>query len=122
MPILPRTVTSPKKFIIGHDLLPQLHDHVKDFGDNALLVSDEFILERVREEALAGLLQAGLKGAVEKFNYECTDIEIRRLLDIGQNAAGIGNDDIADGIDIANAVQPLQFSKPLKKHLLPLTA
>ncbi|HDX8356044.1 TPA: glycerol dehydrogenase [Aeromonas dhakensis] len=106
MSILPRTVTSPKKFIIGHDLLPQLHDHVKDFGDNALLVSDEFILERVREEALAGLLQAGLKGAVEKFNYECTDIEIRRLCDLAEQQGanvivGIGG---GKTLDVAKAV------------------
>ncbi|CAJ1773042.1 Glycerol dehydrogenase [Aeromonas salmonicida] len=106
MPILPRTVTSPKKFIIGHDLLPQLHDHVKDFGDNALLVSDEFILERVREEALAGLLQAGLKGRVEKFNYECTDIEIRRLCDLAEQQGanvivGIGG---GKTLDVAKAV------------------
>jgi len=75
----PRTVTSPKKFVIGRGLLQQMHDYVKDFGDNAFIISDEFILQRVNDEAIAGLKQAGLKGASEKFNYECTEVEIKRL-------------------------------------------
>lgn len=75
----PRTVTSPKKFVIGRGLLQQMHDYVKDFGDNAFIISDEFILQRVNDEAIAGLKQAGLKGVSEKFNYECTEVEIKRL-------------------------------------------
>ena len=75
----PRTVTSPKKFVIGRGLLQQMHDYVKDFGDNAFIISDEFILQRVNDEAIAGLKQAGLKGVREKFNYECTEVEIKRL-------------------------------------------
>ncbi|OAT57494.1 glycerol dehydrogenase [Obesumbacterium proteus ATCC 12841] len=56
-----------------------MHDYVKDFGDNAFIISDEFILQRVNNEAIAGLEQAGLKGVSEKFNYECTEVEIKRL-------------------------------------------
>ncbi|WP_237087783.1 glycerol dehydrogenase [Obesumbacterium proteus] len=52
---------------------------MKDFGDNAFIISDEFILQRVNNEAIAGLEQAGLKGVSEKFNYECTEVEIKRL-------------------------------------------
>ncbi|BDH44423.1 glycerol dehydrogenase [Salmonella enterica subsp. enterica serovar Choleraesuis] len=74
-----RTVTSPKKFIIGSGLLAQMHDYVKDFGDNAFVICDEFILDRVIKEALPGFAQADLKSAAEKFNYECTEKEIKRL-------------------------------------------
>lgn len=77
---LPRTVTSPKKFIIGSGILKDLHEYVKDFGDNALLLCDEFIMDRVNSEALSYLHMAGLNGKVEKFNYECTDTEIKRLI------------------------------------------
>lgn len=76
---LPRTVTSPKKFIIGSGLLSQLHDYIKDFGNNAFIISDEFILKHVQNSAVNGLKKAGLQGYVEKFNYECTDTEIDRL-------------------------------------------
>ncbi|MXV44009.1 iron-containing alcohol dehydrogenase [Saccharibacter sp. 17.LH.SD] len=75
----PRTVSSPKKFVIGAGLLAQLHDSVKDFGNNAFIISDEFIVDRVNKECLPALEGAGLKGKAEKFNYECTDEEIKRL-------------------------------------------
>ncbi|CAG8999895.1 MAG: Glycerol dehydrogenase [Candidatus Celerinatantimonas neptuna] len=81
----PRTVTSPKKFIIGSGLLEQMHDYVSSFGDNALIISDEFILERVREKSLPALKEADLQGHIEKFNYECTNKEIQRLEAITQD-------------------------------------
>lgn len=40
--ILPRSVTSPKKFFIGSQLLSSVGKYVKDFGDNAFIISDEF--------------------------------------------------------------------------------
>ncbi|MFQ6372644.1 glycerol dehydrogenase [Shewanella sp. YIC-542] len=79
MSITPRTVTSPKKFIIGKGLLGQMHDYVKDFGDNAFIISDEFILNRVKDEAVGSLKQGGIEAVAEKFNYECCDAEIQRL-------------------------------------------
>lgn len=78
----PRTVTSPKKFLIGPGLLAQMHDFIKDFGDNAFVICDEFIVERVKTESLPGIDAAGLKGSAEKFNYECTEQEIKRLGDL----------------------------------------
>lgn len=74
-----RTVTSPKKFIIGTELLKQLPEHVKDFGDNAFVICDDFILDRVNKEAIPELFKAGLKGCSVKFNVECTEKEINRL-------------------------------------------
>ncbi|MDI2112884.1 glycerol dehydrogenase [Commensalibacter nepenthis] len=79
---LPRTVTSPKKFIIGSGILKELHEYIKDFGTNALLLCDEFIIERVHQDTLPYLHMAGLNGKVEKFNYECTDAEIKRIINV----------------------------------------
>ncbi len=79
MSIVPRTVTSPKKFIIGKGLLAQMHDYVKDFGDNAFIISDEFILDRVQKEAVSALQTANIEAKAEKFNYECSEAEIKRL-------------------------------------------
>lgn len=75
----PRTVTSPKKFIIGTGLLAQLPDYVKDFGNNAFIICDEFILTKVKEEAIAAIEKdSQLTATAEKFNYECTQEEIDR--------------------------------------------
>ena len=53
--ILPRSVTSPKKFFIGSQLLASVGNYMKDFGDNAFIISDEFFLEKVNKEALASI-------------------------------------------------------------------
>lgn len=102
----PRTVTSPKKFIIGTDLLSQMHDFVKDFGDNVFIISDEFILDKVKTIAIPELEKADIHSTVEKFNYECTQVEIDRLgeLVINNNAnviVGIGG---GKSLDSAKAV------------------
>lgn len=77
--ILPRSVTSPKKFFIGSQLLASVGNYMKDFGDNAFIISDEFFLEKVNKEALSSIKENGLSGFVEKFNYECTEAEVDRL-------------------------------------------
>lgn len=81
-----RSVTSPKQFMIAAGLLGQLHEYVKSFGDRALLVCDEFILERVQTVAVPGLQQAGLKSQVVKFNRECCDAEIQRLSHLSEES------------------------------------
>ena len=48
---------------------------MKDFGDNAFIISDEFFLEKVNKEALSSIKENGLSGFVEKFNYECTKLK-----------------------------------------------
>ncbi|MBF9001664.1 glycerol dehydrogenase [Vibrio nitrifigilis] len=79
MNITPRTVTSPKKFYIGAGLLAQLPDYIKDFGNNAYIICDEFILPKVKEDAIAAIEKdSALTATAEKFNYECTQEEINR--------------------------------------------
>ena len=53
--ILPRSVTSPKKFFIGSQLLASVGNYMKDFGDNAFIISDEFLREKVNKEALSSI-------------------------------------------------------------------
>lgn len=79
MTMTPRTVTSPKKFVIGTDLLSQLPDYVKDFGTNAFIICDEFILSRVEQEAVSAIEKTdNLTATAEKFQYECTQKEVER--------------------------------------------
>ena len=79
MSLTERTVTSPKKFIIGAGLLANMAAYVAAFGDNVLIISDEFILDRVATQATPALEEAGIHAKVEKFQYECTDTEINRI-------------------------------------------
>ncbi|GGZ32271.1 glycerol dehydrogenase [Shewanella chilikensis] len=103
---VPRTVTSPKKFIIGKGLLSQMHEYVHDFGDNAFIIADEFILSRLEDEALTGLEQNGINNQLEKFNYECSEVEIQRLVALAEQAhanviVGVGG---GKTLDVAKAV------------------
>ncbi|MFM2482432.1 glycerol dehydrogenase [Celerinatantimonas sp. YJH-8] len=79
-----RTVTSPKRFVIGTDLLPQLHEHISNLGNNALVICDEFILERVQTQAMTQFKANDIQGTAVKFNYECTQQEIDRLAGLSQ--------------------------------------
>lgn len=103
----PRTVTSPKKFIIGTNLLVQLPDYLKDFGDNAFIICDEFILSRVEQEAVSAIEKTdGLTAIAEKFQYECTQKEIDRNIALAKEKhanviVGIGG---GKTLDTAKAV------------------
>ncbi|WP_018662691.1 glycerol dehydrogenase [Heyndrickxia acidiproducens] len=78
MKIPAKSVTSPKKFIIGKGLLANINEYIKDFGDNAYVICDEFILDRAKVEAGKSFEEGGNKATFEKFNYECTQKEIDR--------------------------------------------
>ena len=106
MSVSERTVTSPKKFIIGSGLLANMADYVAAFGDNVLILSDEFILDRAATHATPALEKAGIQSKVEKFQYECTDKEISRVADIAKTQGanvivGIGG---GKTLDCAKAV------------------
>lgn len=59
-------------------MLASLNDYMKNFGDHAYLICDEFILERAKQEAGQSIEAGGNKAVFEKFNYECTKEEINR--------------------------------------------
>ncbi|MBA4536578.1 glycerol dehydrogenase [Bacillus aquiflavi] len=73
-----KSVTSPKKFIIGQNLLGDLSTYTKTFGDDAYVICDEFILERAKKEAEKSFEDAGHKSEFVQFNYQITQEEIDR--------------------------------------------
>ncbi|MDA7026687.1 glycerol dehydrogenase [Bacillus sp. CLL-7-23] len=83
---LVRSVTSPKKFITGKQLLANLNDYISDFGDKAYVICDEFILERAQKEAGESIEKAGNQAVFEKFNYECTQEEIDRNRELARKS------------------------------------
>ena len=106
MSSIPRSISSPKQFIIGTQLLSQMNDVIHHFGDNALLICDEFILPRVEQEAIPNIQAENMKAFAEKFQYECTDTEISRLRAIAEShranvIVGIGG---GKTLDVAKAV------------------
>lgn len=78
MKIPVKSVTSPKKFIVGNGLLANLYAYIKDLGDNAYVICDEFILGRAKEEAGKSVREGGGKATFEQFNYQITQEEVDR--------------------------------------------
>ncbi|RYM06677.1 glycerol dehydrogenase [Sporolactobacillus sp. THM7-7] len=83
---LAKSITSPKKFIVGKGILSHIADYISLIGDSAYFICDEFIVERAREEAGASMRSAGKKAAFEKFNYECSQTEINRNRKLARGA------------------------------------
>ena len=77
-----KTVTSPKKFIIGRDLLQNLGEYVKDFGTKALIIYDGFFEDKVNSVLIPTLKQHHVTTTLEKFSGECTEKEINRLQEL----------------------------------------
>lgn len=83
---LAKSVTSPKKFIVGKGILANISDYISPLGDNVYFVCDEFIVDRATEEAGASFKATGKKAAFEKFNYECSQTEIDRNRKLAREA------------------------------------
>ncbi|MBS4207221.1 glycerol dehydrogenase [Bacillus sp. FJAT-50079] len=73
-----KSVTSPKRFIVGQNLLEDLSTYTKTYGDHAYVICDDFILDRANKEAGKLFEDAGHKSEFVKFNYQITQEEIDR--------------------------------------------
>lgn len=90
-----KSVTSPKKFLVGKNLLKDLNTYTSNYGKNAYVICDEFILNRAIEEAGPSFKDAGNTATFEKFSGQITQEEIdrNRALVVKQGAdiiVGIG--------------------------------
>lgn len=73
-----KSVTSPKKFIVGKNILANVNDYITLLGDKAYFICDEFIIDRAAKEGGASFKTKGNQATFEKFNYECSQGEIDR--------------------------------------------
>lgn len=73
-----KSITSPKRFIVGNYLLKELASYTATYGDHAYVICDEFILDRARREAGKSFEEAGHQSEFVKFNYQITQDEIDR--------------------------------------------
>lgn len=72
-----RSITSPKKFISGQNLLSSLNDYIKDYGDKAFVICDEFILENFKRRQALQLKQLVTKWSSRNSNM---NVQKKRLI------------------------------------------
>ncbi|MEG0718659.1 MAG: glycerol dehydrogenase [Comamonas sp.] len=77
--MIPRSVSSPKKFLIGAGLFDQVGEYVAEHGDFAFFVADAFFLNRIHSQTVPSLTAQSIRSHVEKFSGECTTTEIAHL-------------------------------------------
>ncbi|AWM80754.1 glycerol dehydrogenase [Gammaproteobacteria bacterium ESL0073] len=80
--ITPRSITSPKAFLIAKGLMDSLETHIKPVGQNALIICDTFFMERINNNVQQHFPKAQVKAHVEKFAGECTKAEVKRLTEL----------------------------------------
>lgn len=75
----PRSVSSPKKFLIGAGLFDQVGEYIAEHGDFAFFVADGFCWKRIHASTVPALAAQSIRSHVEKFSGECTTTEIAHL-------------------------------------------
>ncbi len=84
---LARSVSSPGKFIIAEGVLNNINEYIQCFGKSAFILADPFIQEHLNTHTLSAMQQDNIAHFSEVFNGECTDTEIKRLVQLSQEKA-----------------------------------
>ncbi|MDD3187456.1 MAG: glycerol dehydrogenase [Bacilli bacterium] len=74
-----KIIIAPNKYVQGKKALENLENYTKGLGDNVCVIADEFVLNLVKDK-----IASTFKGQIsfEKFNGECSKVEIKRLEEI----------------------------------------
>ncbi len=74
-----KIIIAPNKYVQGKDALKTLESYTKVLGDKVCVIADDFVIGLTKEK-----IESSFKGEIsfEKFNGECSKIEIDRLKNI----------------------------------------
>jgi len=75
-----KIIISPSKYVQGANALDNIGKYVKPLGKKALAIADDFVTGLVDEQVTQSFANAEGELVLEKFNGECSRVEIDRLI------------------------------------------
>jgi len=79
-----KTIISPGRYVQGPGALEKLADYCETFGSKVLVVADDFVMNMIREKVENSFENRQNELIFEKFNGECSKVEIKRLQSIAE--------------------------------------
>lgn len=77
-----KIISAPAKYVQAADALNSIAAHISKLGDKALLIADDFVMNLVKTQVENSYKNTSAEVIFEKFNGECSKIEIDRLIAI----------------------------------------
>jgi glycerol dehydrogenase len=85
-----RVFRSPARYVQGRGATAEVGAHATQFGDRALVVGDDLVLDLVGDRLVSSLEDYGVEATTETFGGECSNAEIDRLTDVAADrGAGV---------------------------------
>ena len=77
-----KVIQSPAKYLQGPDASTLFGQYAKNLADSFFVIADDFVMKLAGEKVLNGLHSHDISCHAERFNGECSHIEINRLIAI----------------------------------------
>lgn len=72
-------IISPSKYVQGENSLGSIASYVAPYGNNPMVIADEFVSGLVGETVSQSFIKADMPFSMELFQGECSKEEIKRL-------------------------------------------
>ena len=77
-----KVIQSPAKYLQGPDASTLFGQYAKNLADSFFVIADDFVMKLAGEKVLNGLHSHDISCHAERFNGECSHVEINRLITI----------------------------------------
>ena len=96
-----KTLAAPSKYFQGADILKDLHQYVGFIGEKFIVLSDDIVIEIVRDKIRQGFQDTQASWEYIRFGGESTQAEAQRIVDIAKRdkhdgIIGIGGGKVTD--------------------------
>jgi glycerol dehydrogenase len=77
-----KVIQSPAKYLQGPDAAMLFGEYAKNLADSFFVIADDFVMKLAGDKVLNGLHSHNISCHAERFNGECSNAEINRLIAI----------------------------------------